>query len=241
MEECTIDVPRNWRRFAKGGVPKGGYRGKGSFKYCIEARYNAKPVALLQCIPELGSTTESNRNLLLKEFEILIQASGFAESFNERAKLAGVSIPGSGLTFNITDAFVGTTILPIPSGGLPMEESIENDDRSLLYNTFLVVPLLTISGLYQEKKFSGNSMIGYNDDDFAGKLIDAFAHHVLEHTKGEYMLADLQGKDTKILYSKYQDSGDWDRGIEEIQKFCQKHHCNDICTQIQLCDLSKLC
>ncbi|KAJ4494996.1 hypothetical protein C8J55DRAFT_554603 [Lentinula edodes] len=38
MEECTIDVPRNWRRFAKGGVPKGGYRGKGSFKYCIEAR-----------------------------------------------------------------------------------------------------------------------------------------------------------------------------------------------------------
>jgi hypothetical protein len=74
-----------------------------------------------------------------------------------------------------------------------VEDTTLDDERSLVHNTFLVVPLLQTKGLYVERKFSGNDQTGHNNVDFAGKLVDAFAHHVLEHTNGEYMLADIQG------------------------------------------------
>ncbi|KAE9390116.1 hypothetical protein BT96DRAFT_1002604 [Gymnopus androsaceus JB14] len=243
-EDDVIQVPKDWRQFSKGGTPKGGYRAKGYFKYCLEARYKNHQVALFQCIPE-GSTSMSNRMSLIQEYEVLVQASGLAKSFNERAKLSGVSI--TGLDFNAEGAFIGTTSF-VPAGGLPMEETIENDERSLLYDTFLVVPLLSTTGLYEERKFFGNNETGRNDGDWAGKLVDAFAHHVVEHCKGEYMLADLQGvigPDRSLMlfdpqaHTKGQDSGDWDRGPKEIEKFCQEHQCNNICTQMQLWDLSK--
>lgn len=96
------------------------------------------------------------------------------------------------LTFNSAGAFVGTTSC-IPSPDLPLEELAESDDRSLVYDTFLVVPLLSTGGFFEERKFSGNSQIGRNDSDFAGIMVDAFAHHVLDYTNGSYMLADLQG------------------------------------------------
>lgn len=68
-----------------------------------------------------------------------------------------------------------------------------SDERSLLYNTFLVVPLLPTGGFCKEQRFSGNSEIGQNDEDYVGMMIDAFAHHVVEDANGEYMLADIQG------------------------------------------------
>ncbi|KAJ3872638.1 hypothetical protein F5051DRAFT_479904, partial [Lentinula edodes] len=34
-------------------------------------------------------------------------------------------------------------------------------------------------------------------------------------------------------------SGSWDRGSEEIDKFCKEHKCNVICKQLELRDLSQ--
>jgi hypothetical protein len=51
-------------------------------------------VAVLQLIYE-GSTSDSNSESLLNEFELLVQAGGFAESFTERAKDAELTIPGA--------------------------------------------------------------------------------------------------------------------------------------------------
>jgi hypothetical protein len=61
------------------------------------------------------------------------------------------------------------------------------------------VPLLQTKGIYTERKFSGNEEIGFNDDH-AGQVVDAFAHHILEETGGRFMMADIQGIYIQIVH-----------------------------------------
>ena len=101
------------------------------------------------------------------------------------------------LNYNARNGFVGTIESFLPTAPLPVndetvEEQADAADRSLLYDTFLVVPLLQTKGLYDERKFSGNTETGDNGD-YVGEVVDAFAHHVLEETSCTFMLADIQG------------------------------------------------
>ncbi|KAF9047220.1 kinase-like domain-containing protein, partial [Rhodocollybia butyracea] len=147
--------------------------------------------------------------------------------------------------YNAEGAFVGTVTTFLPGHGLPIDDkTVEHEaaDRSLLFDTFLVVPLLQTKGLYAERKFSGNMDTGDNND-YIGKVVDAFAHHVVEETHGQFMLADLQGivgPDRSITlfdpqaHSITGDTGEWDQGLVAIDKFCTEHHCNAVCRQLQL-------
>ncbi|KAH7869317.1 kinase-like domain-containing protein [Lentinula edodes] len=240
----TIEIAKNWLSYSKQGFPGGGYLGKGYYKYAIRAKYEGNDVALLQYIPQ-GSTSETNHQNLLAELDVLTQASGFAASFKERTQMTlSTTLPN--ISYNSDGAFIGMTTSFIPAGPLPVNSSDVSDERSLLYNTFLVVPLLPTGGFCKERRFSGNSEIGQNDEDYAGMMIDAFAHHVVEDANGEYMLADIQGIvqfDKSIIlfdpqaHTKAGMSGSWDRGSEEIDKFCKEHKCNVICKQLELRDL----
>ncbi|KAJ3886977.1 kinase-like domain-containing protein, partial [Lentinula edodes] len=246
----TIEIAKNWLSYSKQGFPGGGYLGKGYYKYAIRAKYEGNDVALLQYIPQ-GSTSETNHQNLLAELDVLTQASGFAASFKERTQMTlSTTLPSESIdiSYNSDGAFIGMTTSFIPAGPLPVNSSDVSDERSLLYNTFLVVPLLPTGGFCKERRFSGNSEIGQNDEDYAGMMIDAFAHHVVEDANGEYMLADIQGIvqfDKSIILFDPQAhtyvitgmSGSWDRGSEEIDKFCKEHKCNVICKQLELRDL----
>lgn len=64
------------------------------FMFNSQGRYKNQNVAVLQLIYE-GSTSDSNHESLLNEFELLIQAAGFAESFTKRAKEAELTVPGA--------------------------------------------------------------------------------------------------------------------------------------------------
>ncbi|KAF5390763.1 hypothetical protein D9757_004414 [Collybiopsis confluens] len=137
----------------------------------------------------------------------------------------------------------------VPAGPLPVEDNSQEDTRSLLYDTFLVVPLLPSGAFYQERKFSGNAEPGQNEQDFIGCVVDTFAHHVVDESNGDYMLADIQGlissdKSSILLFdpqahTKAGGLGAWDSGTEEIKKFCKEHKCNIYCNKLHLRDLSK--
>ncbi|KAJ3735494.1 hypothetical protein DFJ43DRAFT_991301, partial [Lentinula guzmanii] len=204
-----IEVSKGWTRFVKTGVPNGGYLSKGLYKYGILARFNGNQVALFTHKPA-GSSNNLNSTALHDELDLLVQGDAFAKSFKNRALAANVKLPGDhfpkhactphlitvvDLKYNAEGAFVGTVTVPLPGSGLPIDdETIEQEaaNRSLLFDTFLVVPLLQTKGLFSERKFSGNTDTGENSD-YVGKVVDAFAHHVVEETNGHLMLADLQG------------------------------------------------
>jgi hypothetical protein len=63
---------------------------------------------------------------------------------------------------------------------------------SLVFKTFLAAPLLDMSNLYTERKFSGSTTAGHSID-VVGSAIDAYAHHVLVDSNGALLLTDLQG------------------------------------------------
>ena len=75
---------------------------------------------------------------------------------------------------------------------LPCPHIGEEDLRSLSFPTFLVAPLVATTGLYTERKFSGSDAAGNNLDE-VGRVVDAYAHHVLVDSQGSYLLTDLQG------------------------------------------------
>lgn len=60
-----------------------------------------------------------------------------------------------------------------------------------------MVPLLDMSGLYTERKFSGSTTAGHSVD-VVGSAIDAYAHHVLVDSDGTLLLTDLQ-----CMFSQY--------------------------------------
>lgn len=85
------------------------------------------------------------------------------------------------IRWNTEGAFIGTAT----NGWL-------DDTSSLVFETFLAAPLLDISGLYTERKFSG-STTARASIDVVGSAIDAYAHHVLVDSNGTLLLTDLQG------------------------------------------------
>lgn len=159
----------------------------------------------------VGSSNELNKAGLHAELDLLTQGNGFAQSFKLRASAAGVKVPGKSLSssipmlfathhsltdlkYNAENAFIGTIDSPLAARPLPIDDmAVEsNEECSLLFDTFLVVPLLQTKGVFTERKFSGNTQTGDNTD-YIGEVVDAFAHHVLEETSRTFMLADIQG------------------------------------------------
>lgn len=66
-------------------------------------------------------------------------------------------------------------------------------DCALLFDTFLAVPLVSVADGYTEHKFSGGLQVGHNDHSLIGRVVDAFAHHVLLDSERTCVFADLQG------------------------------------------------
>ncbi|KAF5372449.1 hypothetical protein D9757_007775 [Collybiopsis confluens] len=141
-----------------------------------------------------------NQENLKAKLDVLTQASGFAKTFKERAFTVAPDLKLPDLSYNADGAFIGITKVHVPAGPLPVEDnSSQEDTRSLLYDTFLVVPLLPSGAFYQERKFSGNAEPGQNEQDFIGCVVDTFAHHVVDESNGDYMLADIQGHIANVL------------------------------------------
>ncbi|KAJ4489133.1 kinase-like domain-containing protein, partial [Lentinula lateritia] len=190
----------------------------------------------------VGSSNDLNKAGLHAELDLLVQGNGFAQSFKLRASAVGLKLPD--IKYNAENAFVGTITTPLPASPLPVDDAVVefDEDRSLLFDTFLVVPLLQTRGIFTERKFSGNMQTGDNTD-YVGEVVDAFAHHFLEETSCMFMLADIQGvvgPDCSITlfdpqaHSTAGDSGKWDQGSNVIKKFCDEHHCNRVCRQLKL-------
>ncbi|KAJ3849051.1 kinase-like domain-containing protein, partial [Lentinula lateritia] len=264
-----IEVLKGWVKYVKAGAADGGYISKGLYKYCISARVEGKQVALFMHKP-VGSSNELNKTGLHAELDLLTQGNGFAQSFKLHASAAEVKVPGKSLIsskfmsipmlftthhsltdlkYNAENAFIGTIDSCLAARPLPIDDmAIEsNEECSLLFDTFLVVPLLQTKGVFTERKFSGNTQTGDNTD-YIGEVVDAFVHHVLEETNRTSMLADIQGvvgPDRSIMlfdpqaHSSTGDSGEWDQGNEVIEKFCEEHHCNNICHKLLLTSLQK--
>jgi hypothetical protein len=95
---------------------------------------------------------------------------------------------------NATGAFVGVISSPLPPAPFPLDDPDIVDDRALLFNTFMVAPLLETRGMSTVRRFSGNLETGYNPSDIISQVADAFAHHVVEENEGTYMLSDIQGR-----------------------------------------------
>ena len=85
---------------------------------------------------------------------------------------------GPDIRWNAAGSFIGT---------------VNEEDATLEFNTFLAAPFLDTSTLYVERKFSGSTTAG-RSKDIVGSAIDAYAHHVLLDSNGELLLTDLQGK-----------------------------------------------
>ncbi|KAJ3871012.1 hypothetical protein F5051DRAFT_446772 [Lentinula edodes] len=241
-----IEVPKGWVKYIKAGAADGGYISKGLYKYCISARVEGKQVTLFMHKP-VGSSNELNKTGLHAELDLLTQGNGFAQSFKLRASAAGVKVPD--LKYNAENAFIGTIDPSLAARPLPIDDmAVEsNEECSLLFNTFLVVPLLQTKGVFTERKFSGNTQTGDNTD-YIGEVVDAFAHHVLKETNRTFMLADIQGvvgPDRSITlfdpqaHSSTGDSGEWDQGNVVIEKFCEEHYCNNVCRKLLLTSLWK--
>lgn len=91
--------------------------------------------------------------------------------------------------WNYKDTFIGT----VSDWPTNVDSDDEGDaSEGLIFDTFLAAPLLSTTGLYNERKFSGSDGIGENKDE-VGLAIDAYAHHVFVDSHGTMILTDLQG------------------------------------------------
>ncbi|KAF5386056.1 hypothetical protein D9615_002422 [Tricholomella constricta] len=234
IEEQAIKISRDWKHNV-GDKPKGGYLAKGLMKYAFLGRMKGKMYAVFQCKPD--NVTESQNLIdLTAELRLLALGQYFAESFAARAASKCVEIPS--IRWNFRDAFLGT----VTSGLLPQPTAGEQDSRSLTFKTFLAAPLLTTSGLYTERKFSGCDTAGDNVDSI-GRAIDAFAHHILVDTDGGLLMTDLQGvigPDKEVIlfdpqaHSSGQNTGFWDGGRKRMQEWSEAHKCKTLCKQLGL-------
>jgi len=84
------------------------------------------------------------------------------------------------MRWNTCGAFIGT-----------VTNAWLTDRSSLVFETFLAAPLLDMSNLYTERKFSG-SMTAGQSIDVVGSAIGAYAHHVLVDSDETLLLTDLQ-------------------------------------------------
>ncbi|KAF5364774.1 hypothetical protein D9758_009288 [Tetrapyrgos nigripes] len=186
--EDFIEVAIGWIQHIKQSVPVDGYLGKGLYKYVFWGKYSGHDVAILQyqrdAIAESDSPKTENARNLEKELRLLKFGDYFIDSFQRRADAEGVMLPA--LSWNSKDAFLAKLTQPLDS-------PVDDNDTSLVFDTFLVVPLLDFGGLFVERKFSGNNEVGKNDADRLGQVMDAFAHHVVDDSNGEFVFADIQG------------------------------------------------
>lgn len=90
------------------------------------------------------------------------------------------------MRWNVNNAFVGKLDVPI------LPSVTDEDNRSLLFTTFLATPLLPSGPSFKEQKFSGNTEVGRNSGTI-GQAVDAFAHHVVVDSQKTCVFADLQG------------------------------------------------
>ncbi|KAK7018707.1 hypothetical protein VNI00_018300 [Paramarasmius palmivorus] len=238
----SIEVGKGWEKHFRAQKRSGAFLGKGMWKIAIKGRYEGRMMAILQYNPQLASN-EDNRTRLLQELALLKTGEVLLKSFRERAASQKCTIPE--IKWN-SDVFVGTITRLLPPSKFPLEDG-DDEDRSLVFDTFLAAPLLEIAGSgSEERKFSGNSQTGRNID-IIGQAIDAFAHHVVEETEGAYLFADIQGivtpTGTTILYDPQAHStqvggtGPWDLGGNEIETFRKQHKCTRICAQLGLSSL----
>jgi hypothetical protein len=91
------------------------------------------------------------------------------------------------LHFNAANTFVGTVTTDV---GAPTDDT--DDNRTLLYQTFLAAPYIPHGDGYTEEKWSGTYEAGNNDTPL-GRVMDAFAHHSLIDSNNTAVIVDLQG------------------------------------------------
>ncbi|KIJ98777.1 hypothetical protein K443DRAFT_103331 [Laccaria amethystina LaAM-08-1] len=178
LETETIKIARDWRRHI-GDKPAGGYIAKGFMKFAF---------ALEQVVESQNSID------LIAELRLLALGQYFANSFKSRVRVMGAVVETS-ICWNFEGAFIGK----VTSGMLPHPADGEEDNRSLIYPIFLAAPLITTTGLYTERKFSGSDQAGNNNDE-VGRVMDAYSHHVLVDSNGFLLLSDLQvGPDKEVI------------------------------------------
>ncbi|KAF8501224.1 kinase-like domain-containing protein [Hysterangium stoloniferum] len=234
----TVLVQKNWREHIGCGGWRGGYLGYGLDKYAFEGKIQEKDFALFEWTEVCCQFNEENFNKLGSELALLAWGEYFAESFNERIRSSSVkNIPM--LRWNTKDTFIGKLIDEVKDA----TDSSQNSslvEPSIRWNAFLAAPLLPKPT--REAKCSGNEQAGSNTDRL-GMCVDAFAHHTVIDSVGEFLFADLQGfiygNNTVVLFDPQahsfdQTSGPWDKGAHTIQNFLNTHKCNDICHSIGL-------
>jgi len=93
------------------------------------------------------------------------------------------------MKWNITGAFIGKLTEKLTDA----PKSGEKDLRSLVFSSFMVLPLLLTGSLCKEIKFSGSTEVGVNHD-LLGSAVDAYAHHVAVDSMYEIVISDIQGE-----------------------------------------------
>ncbi|KAF8508003.1 kinase-like domain-containing protein [Gautieria morchelliformis] len=105
---------------------------------------------------------------------------------------------------------------------------------------YLVDPMLPNQSI---TKFSGAAVAGQNDKSLMGRTMDALAHFSLVISNEALVLVDIQGgiRDTNQLtlfdtmtHMLAGNSGIGDKGVDGINEFKLKHHCNSICRGLGL-------
>ncbi|KAL1938194.1 hypothetical protein VTO73DRAFT_11838 [Trametes versicolor] len=207
--------------------------------------YNGETYALLQMGPlgKYPSTDTDNATHLLDELKLLALSQFFAKTFYERAIAYKVDLPNiARMRFNFEGAFIGQLVDSDLVGPIPF--GLEQDNRTLLHDTFLATRLISKEDGYKETKFSGADKAGQNST-VLGRAIDAFAHHSLVDSNETCVLVDLQGfvKGKEVIMFDPQAhtygwstgrTGYWDHGKTHIDMFKKEHQCNTLCQSLGL-------
>ncbi|EDR04945.1 uncharacterized protein LACBIDRAFT_303845 [Laccaria bicolor S238N-H82] len=253
LDTETIKIARDWRRHVS-DKPASGYISKGFMKFAFAGQTGGKMYAIFQC--KLEQVVEAQNSIdLIAELCLLALGQYFANSFEPRVRAMGAAVEPSKLlnqlwaglivlatrhSWNFEGAFMGK----VTSGMLPHPADGEEDNRSLIYPIFLVAPLIATTGLYKERKFSGNDQAGNNNDE-VGRVIDAYSHHVLVDSNGFLLLSDLQGvvgPDKEVILFDPQahsftcETGFWDGGRICMEEWQKQHTCQALCRKLGLKD-----
>ncbi|PPR07997.1 hypothetical protein CVT24_002688 [Panaeolus cyanescens] len=232
----TIDIARDWQLYKGLKTPVGGYISSGLSKHAFRGRYQDRDVAVFT--NKANSTAAENLEDLVAEARVIALAQYFLDSFYQRAKAEGVNIKDN-IRWNL--ALVGTVD---PVDDHLRDPSWSADTRPLIFPHFLVAPFL--SDFSRERRFCGNDCTTDNQD-VLGRTIDAYIHHTLVDSEGEFLLADVQGvvlEDGSVcLYDPQGHSsniraedrlGYFDKGPEQLKLFYSQHKCNSVCRSLGL-------
>ncbi|KAF8488989.1 hypothetical protein JB92DRAFT_3100950 [Gautieria morchelliformis] len=198
-----------------------GYLGYDYAKFAFMGRAASNSFAVLQSKNLKGDTEYLNKYDLKCELKLLAWGKFFLNSFIRRAQQYGAK-NNPEMKWNANGAFLGTLVDKLPD---PPAEQRSN--QSLIWNVSLAVPLLEPGAT--EHKFSGNGDTGKNSD-YLGIWIDAFAHHMVVDSMGEYVFVDIQGfvysENRVVLFDPQAhtfdgSSGFWEKGTQMQQNLLQ--------------------